>query len=604
MAARLGLSPGDVVGGRYEIVSLLGEGGMGAVFQAKHRVLGRIVAIKVLKPDMATSEQFAGRFLQEAKSAAELHHKNIVEISDYGVDGDRPYMVMEYLQGESLDAYMEREGPLSPARVVAIMEPVLRALAMAHERGIIHRDIKPDNIFLQSDADGGEPIPKVVDFGIAKRQSNDDSPQLTTANMALGTPAYMAPEQIMSSKNATGAADQYAVGVTLYEALTGSYPFEATTINQFIVAKATQDARPITELRPDLDPALAATVMRTLARKPEDRFPTIHALREALSAHRAPLSSRPVQPGVEGTARAGNITVGNRSPDPGAPTGVPAAPTVIHGSRPESSSVDTPFPVERPASDGVGSSMRIGVAVVALLALGEGIRPVADALLPAPRAVAPNGDASSPAARSRADSSGAALGGVLDPGRAAGRGDHPRRGEPRLRARGGDAPQRRSPLPAPDHRARLRDHHRGAHRRSRREPRPTPHGPLRARRPTARPPAADADGDADADGCANADADADADADAHPDADRCADAHPDAHAHAEAADERSAAPQHRPIEPLRGAVAPRAARPSGASPGRSAPGAGSATDPTAAPSPGRWSCRGVAATTARAGRRR
>jgi len=371
-AARLGLSPGDVVGGRYEIISLLGEGGMGAVFQAKHRVLGRIVAIKVLKPDMATSEQFAGRFLQEAKSAAELHHKNIVEISDYGVDGDRPYMVMEYLQGESLDAYMEREGPLSPARVVAIMEPVLRALAMAHERGIIHRDIKPDNIFLQSDADGGEPIPKVVDFGIAKRQSNEDSPQLTTANMALGTPAYMAPEQIMSSKNATGAADQYAVGVTLYEALTGSYPFEATTINQFIVAKATQDARPITELRPDLDPALAATVMRTLARKPEDRFPTIHALREALSAHRAPLSSRPVQPGPEGSARAGSITVGNRSPDPGAPAGVPAAPTVIQGSRPESSSIDTPFPVERAASDGGGTPMRVGLAVVALLALGGG----------------------------------------------------------------------------------------------------------------------------------------------------------------------------------------------------------------------------------------
>jgi serine/threonine-protein kinase len=372
MAARLGLSPGDIVGGRYQIISLLGEGGMGAVFQAKHTVLGRIVAIKVLKPDMATSEQFAGRFLQEARSAAELHHKNIVEISDYGVDGDRPYMVMEYLQGESLDAYMEREGALSPARVVAIMEPVLRALAMAHERGIIHRDIKPDNIFLQRDEDGGEPIPKLVDFGIAKRQSNEDSPQLTTANMALGTPAYMAPEQIMSSKNATGAADQYAVGVTLYEALTGSYPFDATTINQFIVAKATQDARPITELRPDLDPALASAIMRTLARKPEDRFPTIHALREALSAHRAPLSNRPVQPGAGSAGGAGSITVGNRSPEPGAFAATPAGPTVIHGTRPDTSSVNTPAPVERVASEGGGSPMRIGLAVAALLALGGG----------------------------------------------------------------------------------------------------------------------------------------------------------------------------------------------------------------------------------------
>ncbi len=376
MAARLGLSPGDVVGGRYQIISLLGEGGMGAVFQAKHQVLGRIVAIKVLKPDMAAHEQFAGRFLQEAKSAAELHHKNIVEISDYGVDGDRPYMVMEYLKGESLDAYMEREGPLSPARVVAIMEPVLRALAMAHERGIVHRDIKPDNIFLQSDDDGGEPVPKVVDFGIAKRQAGEDNPQLTTANMALGTPAYMAPEQIMSSKNATGSADQYAVGVTIYEALTGAYPFEATTINQFIVAKATQDARPITELRPDIDPALAAIVMRTLQRKPEDRFPTIAALREALAAYRGPLSDRPIRTGGDAPARLPNagVTVGNRAaevvaPPPAAPP--PSAETMLQGSR-TNGSIMTPAPVDYSAPEPARSSKWIAVAVGAVLVLGGG----------------------------------------------------------------------------------------------------------------------------------------------------------------------------------------------------------------------------------------
>jgi eukaryotic-like serine/threonine-protein kinase len=324
--------------------------------------LGRLVAIKILKPEVATNEQFAGRFLQEARSAAELHHKNIVEISDYGVDGDRPYMVMEYLEGESLGAYMKREGRLSAGRVVAIMEPVLRALSVAHERGIIHRDIKPDNIFLQRDEDGGEPTPKVVDFGIAKRQSNEDSPQLTTATMALGTPAYMSPEQIMSSKNATGAADQYAVGVTFYQALTGAYPFEATTINQFIVAKATQDPRSIGELRADLDPAFVAVIMRTLARKPEDRFPTIHALREALAPYRGSLADPPSQPAGD-AAVAGSFTAGNRNFSSAA-----VASPVLQGT----SSLNTPSPLERDVSDVGGSSRRLGVAVAALLALAAG----------------------------------------------------------------------------------------------------------------------------------------------------------------------------------------------------------------------------------------
>ncbi len=142
------LKPGDVVGDRYEIVRLIGEGGMGAVFEAKHRILGRAVAVKVLKPEIARQETFAARFLVEAKAAAELHHRNIVELTDYGVDGDRPYMVMEILRGESLAALLHREGALSMQRVVALIDPVLRALAMAHARGVVHRDIKPENIFL------------------------------------------------------------------------------------------------------------------------------------------------------------------------------------------------------------------------------------------------------------------------------------------------------------------------------------------------------------------------------------------------------------------------------------------------------------------------
>ncbi len=288
---RLGLGPGDTVGDHYEIVRLLGEGGMGAVFEARHKLLGRVVAIKILKPQIARDPMFSARFLQEAKAAAELQHRHIVQLTHYGFDGERPYVVMEYLRGESMDGLLKREGPLSVPRLLSIVDPVLRALSLAHERGVVHRDIKPDNIFLALEDGDPEPVPKIVDFGIAKR--SEDNVNLTTATMALGTPAYMAPEQIMSSKTVTGAADQYALGVTMYEALAGRNPFDANTLNAFIVAKATQAPTPLSVFRPDLDPAFVAVVMKTLERDPALRFPNVTALREALSPFRGQPSVRP-----------------------------------------------------------------------------------------------------------------------------------------------------------------------------------------------------------------------------------------------------------------------------------------------------------------------
>ncbi len=342
---RRGLAAGTLVGDRYEIVRLLGEGGMGAVYEARHKILGRSVAIKVLKPEIAHNEQLVARFLQEAKAAAELRHKNIVELTDYGVDGDRPYMVMELLSGEDLAHKLRRDGRMPVPQLVAILDPVLRALATAHERGVIHRDIKPENIFLVRD-DEGESTPKIVDFGIAKRQ--EESVQLTSANMALGTPAYMAPEQIMSSRTVTGAADQYAVGVTMFEALTGRNPFSADTLNAFIVAKATQEPESLAQIRPDLDPAFVAVVHRTLARKPEDRFPTITALREALAPFRDPSrATTGAQPAVTVSATPSAV-----ASVPSQVTPAPAQLTV---------------PVQTPASNGPKFA---AIGVVALLAVG------------------------------------------------------------------------------------------------------------------------------------------------------------------------------------------------------------------------------------------
>lgn len=389
--SRMEVKPGDLVGGRYEIVRLLGAGGMGAVYEARHKVINRVVAIKVLHPQIAMHPQYAGRFLQEAKAAAELSHKHIVQLTDYGLDGERPYMVMEYLHGESFGATLKREGRLPIERVVAVMDPVLRALAFAHDRGVIHRDIKPDNIFLAKD-DEGEVTPKIVDFGIAKRQ--DESVQLTTAGAALGTPAYMAPEQIMASKSVTPAADQYAVGVTMYEALTGENPYTAETLNAFIVAKATQDPRPITEHRPDLDPVFAAIVMRTLARNPEDRFPSVSALREALAPWRgatlsgvagftsAPPPGVPTAPQIrrdEALARTATplppalTTLPNGTPDPRVP-GAPILP---------SSTPVTPTVIEVPAARD-SRPMVIAVGAVALVAVAA-IFAVVSTRTPAPQ---------------------------------------------------------------------------------------------------------------------------------------------------------------------------------------------------------------------------
>jgi serine/threonine-protein kinase len=356
------VAPGDVLGDRYEIVRLIGKGGMGAVFEARHKVLGRAVAIKVLKPEIAHNEHFAQRFLVEAKAAAELHHRNIVELTDYGVDAGRPYMVMELLQGESLAQLIQREGPLSMERVVGLFTPVLKALAFAHDRGVIHRDIKPENIFLVRE-DDGEITPKIVDFGIAKRQ--EESVQLTSANMALGTPAYMAPEQIVSSHNVTGAADQYAVGVAMYEALTRKNPFEAESLNAFIVAKATQDPIPLLERRPELDPHFAAVVMRTLARKPEERFPSVTALREALAPYAQHASLRP--PSV-----AEAPTVAQRSL-PSGPT--PAQAAEGHRTASTEAALGMPGKVSVPSVQGTtspspGAHTKLWLALAGVLAMG------------------------------------------------------------------------------------------------------------------------------------------------------------------------------------------------------------------------------------------
>jgi len=270
---------GTNIGGRYEVIRRLGEGGMGAVYEAEHTAIQRRVALKVLHAEFGRNPSVVERFLQEARAVNAVRHRNVVEVMDFGVDNGRPWLVMELLSGESLAARIERQGAGDPAWAVRTLDPVCRALHQAHQRGFIHRDVKPDNVFLVSE-EGGDEVPKLLDFGIAKNLLEDR--KLTATGAMVGTPAYMAPEQITDPRSVTAACDQYAVGAMAYEMLTGRLPHEAETFHGLVLGKVQGASTPILEHRPDLAPALAAAVMRALALKPADRHPDIESLRLAL----------------------------------------------------------------------------------------------------------------------------------------------------------------------------------------------------------------------------------------------------------------------------------------------------------------------------------
>ena len=356
----MGIRPGELIGGRYEIVRVLGVGGTGAVFEARHRAIGRLVAIKFLLPELAANPVVPQRFLQEAQTANEVRHKNIVEVLDFGADAGRLYMVMEYLHGESLADFLTRESPAAPGRIIRVLEPVLGALHAAHLRGIVHRDVKPQNIFLARVEGDDELLPKLIDFGIAKRIVGGDV-NLTSTGMILGTPAYMAPEQARAEKNVSHLADQYALGVILYQGLTGRIPYDGDTYPAMLIQIVSQPPAEILRYRPDLDRRLAAVVMRCLARDPARRFASLLDLRDALLPWRD------------------DLTVGGAAPSRPAPPDVPTRPdgtpdgadppTIPNGrvSRAPASipPLDAPT-VARPAP----SSLPVVAALVSLAAFG------------------------------------------------------------------------------------------------------------------------------------------------------------------------------------------------------------------------------------------
>lgn len=267
----------DVLDGRYELGPVLGRGGMGEVRAATDRRLGRRVAVKLLHPQMAVDASARRRFEDEALAAAQLVHPNVVGVFDAGEQDGTAYIVMEYLPGRTL-ADEIADGPLPTDRVRAVAIQVLGALDAAHGAGVIHRDIKPGNILLTADGSA-----KVADFGIAKTAEGIDH---TITGMVIGTPTYLAPERV-AGLPATAQSDLYAVGIVLYEALTGIRPFADRT--PMAAAAAVQHEQPasLAAARPDADPALVAAVERAMAKAVPDRFQTAAEMAAAIAGERS-----------------------------------------------------------------------------------------------------------------------------------------------------------------------------------------------------------------------------------------------------------------------------------------------------------------------------
>ncbi|MBK6520585.1 MAG: serine/threonine protein kinase [Polyangiaceae bacterium] len=286
---------GGVLDDRYRVLGVIGQGGMGTVYEAEHLNIGRRVALKVLKPENAQKPDAIARLRHEARVVSQIGHPNICEVFDIGQFEDGvPYLVMERLRGETLAQRLERPPPLQLGELADVMTQVLAALEAAHRKGVIHRDMKPDNIFLAQRAIGT--VAKVLDFGISKAQGPDERPHhLTRTGMVMGTPYYMAPEQAMGERNLDGRVDVWGVAVALYEALAGQRPFVARNYNALLVQILTVPARPILELRPDLPQAFDLVLRKALEKRRDARYSSAKELSDALApfrAHRPPSTTR------------------------------------------------------------------------------------------------------------------------------------------------------------------------------------------------------------------------------------------------------------------------------------------------------------------------
>lgn len=347
------LEAGQIIEGKYRIVRLIGEGGMGSVYEGENTFIKRRIAIKVLHAH-SVSEETVRRFEREAQAAGCIGSDHILEVLDLGslANGDR-FMVMEYLDGETLGARMSR-ARMNPNDVLAIARQVLVGLRAAHLASIVHRDLKPDNIFILREKAGRADFAKIIDFGISKFNALGGDMSMTRTGAVMGTPYYMSPEQAQGTQGIDGRSDVYSLGVILYEALAGSVPFDGDTFNELMFKIVLSNPRPLAQVAPNLDPRLIGLVERAMARDLSVRFQSADDMIRAIDAYFGGESADP-PPTVASPVAA--------SPGFGNPTPAAAAPGLPTGNTWAASHADIPKNSSAPA---------FLIAGLAVLLLGGG----------------------------------------------------------------------------------------------------------------------------------------------------------------------------------------------------------------------------------------
>ena len=284
------VGPDPLIGltiGNYRVSQKLGEGGMGAVYLAEHPHIGKKVALKILHAEFASNNDVVSRFFNEAKAVNDIGHPNIVDIVDYGVLTTGPsgeglvYFIMEFLPGITLTELIRRESPLPPERALSICLQVADALSASHKSNIVHRDLKPDNIILIQRGREKDFV-KLLDFGIAKLTGDQPGSRRTRTGLVMGTPAYMSPEQCEGRGNVDHRADIYALGIVLYEMITGRVPFYGEGYGEVLVQHLTQAPPPPSTIRGLIPPHVEQVILKALEKRPEMRFPTMDEMSKAL----------------------------------------------------------------------------------------------------------------------------------------------------------------------------------------------------------------------------------------------------------------------------------------------------------------------------------
>ncbi|MGZ3449956.1 MAG: protein kinase domain-containing protein [Polyangiales bacterium] len=348
----MSLEPGQILDNKYRVVRVIGEGGMGAVFEGENVRIKRRVAIKTLHAAIANNAEVVMRFEREAQAAGRIGSDHILEVLDLGAlpTGDR-YIVMEFLDGEPLSKRIERLGHMSPGQLLPLMRQVLEGLGAAHAASIIHRDLKPDNIFILRQKAGRADYVKIIDFGISKFSSDQQSMGMTRTGTMMGTPLYMSPEQANGSSEADARSDIYAIGMIMYEALSGSTPFTAKSFNELLFQIVLLDIPTLDKLMPGFDPELAQIVAKSMARDKAQRFQSTAELAQALESWKARTGTRseypPGMPGnVTNTMAAARPSQVGTGSQPGVDTGSqPGVQNFASASQPGTPiTSNTPYP--------------------------------------------------------------------------------------------------------------------------------------------------------------------------------------------------------------------------------------------------------------------